>query len=752
MKKFILTSLILFSYTGLYAFSVSGRVIDSVTGNAVPDASVAIEELKSVQRTSAAGTFIFNDISSGYYTLHSAHPLYGNSTVTIRVKREFIIDIELAKTVHNIPPVINSYKKAENRPGSQSISSDDIKYMPLSGAGDSLHVLQTLPGVSSTFAMGSVPVIRGLNPIYDKTYIDDIPVDYPYHYFPPIVPFLSSINETIIDKATLHKSPYPMTYDDSIGSIIQVKTREVQQPGVHGKIILNPVLPVFPTIYCEAAPTADFSLLFAGRRTYIDWGADAADIDRSTTFYFQDHYLKLKYNLTSRHRFYLTMLGSDDYISLKKIDARSEYNVESLKWQYLISRKIFLETSFLRNRINHYMSDKKVNGWENPVYISYTPTYYKAAQTLTADFYVFDTKTGYEYIRHKDGVSGNINISDFTDYDIADQTGRSATAAFPIKGNTFSVFNETGVDLYPVHLNLGARYKHYGPLSSNSFSYRGMASYIVKSQRLKFYGGGGSYHAQPDMYYYLGNFSGNLKESNSYTGVLGFEKSLTDKITGQIETYYAKYNNLFSGVLGKAASTQLQKLSQINPYSKDTSGSAFGAECFIKGKLGPVYGWTSYSLSRSRMSDGTDEYFSDYDQTHLFKISVLTHLGRWTPSAVWHYSTSMPYTPITGSTLDTSGGYGVYVPQYGSYNSKRYPSHHKLDVKLTYTRGNARFYVEAWNFYYIKGYDRDENKFKTNRSYLFPVFHNSQPYSSSNPEKQSDLPDAFLWAGIEICF
>jgi len=621
--------------------------------------------------------------------------------------------------------------------------------MPMSGIGDSLHLLQSLPGVGSTFSMGSVPVIRGLNPIYDKTYIDDIPVDYPYHYIPPIVPLLSSINETIIDKATIYKGPYPLTYDDSIGSIIQVKTKEVQEPGVHGKIILNPLLPLFPTLYCEAAPSADFSLLFAGRRTYIDWAVDAADADRENTYYFQDHYLKLKYNFSSEHRFYFTTIGSDDYLSNDSIEARNEYHAESLKWQYLMSRHFFLETSLLRNRTDHYFTDKDVDPGENPVNVTYAPLMYRLMQTLTADLSVFDIKTGYEYIIHKDGVSGNVDISDLVNYEISKQSGGSTTVYFPIEGKTISVFNETGIDLHPLHLNFGARYKHYGPLDSNSFSYRGMASYLIKSQDLKIYGGGGSYHAQPDMYYYLGDFDHDLKESKSYNGVLGFEKKLIKDITGQIETYYAKYENLFSGNSGGTASTELQRLSQINPYSNDSSGKSYGAEFFLKGKFGPVYGWTSYALSRSRMSDGDKEYYSDYDQTHIFKIAVLSNLGRWTPSVIWHYYTSMPYTPITGSTSD---GNGDYDPQYGSHNSKRYSAQHRLDAKLTYTRENVRYYVEIWNVYYVKGYDTDDGEVKTNKAYICPKYDTDKPYSNDNPEKQSDIPTAFLWAGVEICF
>jgi len=746
VKKIIFASLIFLSATGLYAFPVSGRITDSDSGKPVPDISVAIEELKTVQKTSFDGSFSFENIPAGHYTLHTAHPLYGNNTTKIRIKRKFVINIELSKTVHILTPVVNSYNRNSSRPGNQSISSDDIKYMPMSGAGDSLHLLQSLPGVGSSFSIGTVPFIRGLNPIYDKTYIDDIPVDYPYHYIPPIVALISSINETIIDKAAIHKGPYPMTYDDSLGSIIQVKTKEVENPGVHGKIILNPIIPIFPTIYCEAAPIPDFSLLFAGRRTYIDWAADAAAIESSSRYYFQDHYLKLKYNLFSKHRLYFTTIGSDDYISTDKLEARNQYHAESLKWQYLINRQFFLETSFLRNRTNHYFFEKDD---DDSLDVAYTPLMYRVMQTLSADVSIFEIKTGYEYIIHKDGVSGNIDLSDLVDYDISDYSTGSTSASFPIEGKTFSVFNEPGVNLHPLRLNFGARYKYYGPLSSHSVSYRGMASWYVTDQNLKIYAGGGTYHAQPDMYYYLGDFNDSLKESTSHNGVLGFEKKLTKDLTGQIETYYTKYEDLFSGNFGNISSTELQRLSQINPYSKDTSGHSYGAECFIKGNWGRLYGWTSYSLSKTRMSDGDDEYNSDYDQTHIFKAAVLTHKGRWTPSAIWHYYTSMPYTPITGSTPD---GDGKYNPQYGSYNSKRYPAHHRLDLKLTYTRDNIRFYVEMWNVYYVKGYDEADDEAITNDTYLFPVFDNNKPYSSSNPEKQSDVPAAFFWAGLEICF
>ncbi len=739
-ESFFIFSFILISFTGVEALTISGKITDSTTGKEIRDVSIAIVELKAVTVTPADGSFYFENIPAGYYTLYTAHTLYGNKTIRIRVKRKFKLSIELSKTVHSIP-VTNGYKTIGSHPGKQSISSDDIRYMPMSGAGDSLHLLQTLPGAGSTFLMGTVPIIRGLNPIYDKTYIDDIPVDYPYHYIPPIFPILSSINETIIDKATIFKGPYPMTYDDSIGSIIQIKTKEVQGPGVRGKIILNPVLPIFPTIYCEAAPTADFSLLFAGRRTYADLFINSMPIATPYDFYLQDHYLKLKYNISSQHRFYFTTLGSDDYLSIKRYEARTSYHVESIKWQYLISKNLFIESSVLRNRTEHYFSQKVKEGI--PIKVVFSPLMYRFAQTFTADLSFVEMKTGYELIIHKDGISGNADISELLRAILAKDSG-GAAAEFPIEGKTYSIFNETAVDLKPVRLNLGARYKYYGPLSTSTVSYRGIASYTIKKQNLKIYTGGGSYHAQPDMYYYLDYSRHGLKESKSYNGNFGVEKNLTRDITGQIEAYYAKYEYLFPGNFDKISSSRIQKFFQINPYLNDESGSAYGIEGFVKGNWGKIYGWASYSLSNSRMSDGENEYDSDYDQTHIFRLALLTHRGRWTPSIVWHYYTSMPHTPITGKS---AGG----ETEYGEHNSERYPAQHRLDLKLSYTIDNTRFYAEIWNIYYLWGYNFEKKEAETNQGYLYPVLDKKKPYSDSNPSMRPDVP-AFISAGVEICF
>ena len=76
MKKFFFTLAVLLSGTGLHAFSVSGKVTDSGTGQGLQNVSVVIEEIKAVNVTSSDGSFVFENIPAGFYTIHTAHPLY----------------------------------------------------------------------------------------------------------------------------------------------------------------------------------------------------------------------------------------------------------------------------------------------------------------------------------------------------------------------------------------------------------------------------------------------------------------------------------------------------------------------------------------------------------------------------------------------------------------------------------------------------------------------------------------------------
>ncbi|MCP4132850.1 MAG: TonB-dependent receptor, partial [bacterium] len=171
-----------------FAFDVTGKVLSKETAEPLPGAAVGIEEPGAIEYTNSAGDFTFKDIKKGKYHLYIAHPEYENKIITVTVKKNFHIEVELGVRSFTGDTIDNRYYNAEDRFGGQYISGENIKDFPLRGAGDSLHLLQTLPGVGGGSYLSTVPIIRGGNPLYDRYYIDDIPVDFPYHYVGSIVP------------------------------------------------------------------------------------------------------------------------------------------------------------------------------------------------------------------------------------------------------------------------------------------------------------------------------------------------------------------------------------------------------------------------------------------------------------------------------------------------------------------------------------------------------------------------------------
>ncbi|MCP4131795.1 MAG: hypothetical protein GY754_12520 [bacterium] len=583
--------------------------------------------------------------------------------------------------------------------------------------------------------MSTVPIIRGGNPLYDRYYIDDIPVDFPYHYVGSIVPLFSSINENIIDKASVIKGTAPLNYDDTLGNIIHIKTKDPDEAGVHGKIQLDPVVPVLPSVYVTAVPLEDLSVTFAGRRSYADLVTDLDDVEVS----FQDHYLKVSYNLFDNHRIYFISFGVDDYQAYKNFSARNTYTVWALKWEYLITKKYFLKTIISRYSTEQYFENTNIYQGMAGAYLKFNPLQYRIYQEFNAVVKNFYLKTGYEFLLHDNGVEGNITLSDLPDLDLLDNTGNSLTVRYPVEGKTISLFSEMGADFDPFWANLGVKFKYYGPLSNSSFSMRAMCGVNINNKNTV-YGGGGLYHAHPDVYYYLGETEPGFNDSKAYNAVLGYKSEFLPNLTGQLELYYSSYKDLASVNIGMINNSEYKKITQFNPFSGEKEGTSYGAELSVKGNIKDFYGWVSYAFSVSKRSNddnNLEDFYSDFDQTHLFKIAAAAKFGNWTPSVLLHLYSSLPYTPVTGATQNGSS----YSPTYGDYNSERFPLHFRIDAKVTYTtEGNSRFYVEVWNVLY------------TQSNYLYQDFNSGSPYSNENPENKADLLPIFVWIGMELCF
>ena len=127
-----------------------------------------------------------------------------------------------------------------------------------------------------------------------------------------------------------------------------------------------------------------------------------------------------------------------------------------------------------------------------------------------------------------------------------------------------------------------------------------------------------------------------------------------------------------------------------------SKGRSYGLEFVLRRQLGgSVFGWATYSLSRSeRKAEGYGTMPFMFDQTHVVNAVASWEVGRhWTLGAAYHFHTGRPYT---AEYLDPSGLYSSETCR-GKPFSKRLPDFWKLDVRI-----QKREVFETWYFdFYI---------------------------------------------------
>ena len=203
----------------------------------------------------------------------------------------------------------------------------------------------------------------------------------------------------------------------------------------------------------------------------------------------------------------------------------------------------------------------------------------------------------------------------------------------------------------------------------------------------------------------------------------GYYKTMNDLIT-----YKAGYSNL--------ESTEAWE----NAVETGGEGKSYGAELFLQKKKGKTTGWIGYTLSWSnRRFDNInfgEWYPYKYDRRHDFSL-VISHKfnEEWDIGATLVYGTGNAITFPQGVYLGMTQEFrdkltAELVESYGSRNSTRLPSYHRLDFainkhrrkenwKSTWTLGAYNLYNRKNPFFAYLAYQDDQRVAK--QVSLFPI-------------------------------
>jgi len=719
-------------------YSVSGTVKDKKNGELLIGVSVKVSEDPAINVVANEYGFYSLSLPEGNYTLIISNPGYKDFEQQIKVDQNIKLDLPLipqeteTKAIDEV--VVTAIKKDKNltsaQMGAETLNIKNIEKLPvLFGEKDVMKTIQLLPGIKSNGEGSSGFSVRGGATDQNLILLDEAPVYNASH----LLGFFSTFNSDALKDASIIKGNSPAQYGGRLSSVLDVKMKDGNNKdyNVNGGIgLISSRLSVEGPIQKEKS-----SFIVSGRRTYADLFLKTSKDYKDNKLYFYDLNLKANYQINENNRIYLSGYFGRDVLGLGDTFNTDWGNTTAtLRWNSIISSKLFSNTSFIYSNYDYKISLKnddtvfdlnsKIRDWN-----------------LKQDFTWFagnkhSVKFGLQSIYHTltpSSASGT-TVSSFArnpryswENAVYINDDYKATEKLTINyGARLSMFSVLGGDTFNTYEN--------GMLTDSKFLEKGKfgKTYVNLEPRIS-----ANYRIN-EVSSVKGGYSRNTQNlhllSNSNSGNptdqwIGSSYTVKPEIADQISLGYSRnFNNnnyeLNAEVYYKDMKNQIdfKNGAQIGfDTGADVEsellfgkGRAYGLELIAKKKSGKLTGWISYTLSKTERKingiNNNEWYNARMDKTHDLSIVATYQLNpKWSFSGLFVYSTGNAVTFPTGKYELN----GQTIFQYSNRNADRMPAYHRMDLSATYEPSSNKRFRGSWTFGIYNLYGR-ENAYTIN--------------------------------------
>jgi TonB family protein len=565
----------------------------------------------------------------------------------------------------------------------RTITPEEIKNLP-GTQGDALKSIQNFPGIArAPFGIGFL-VIRGSDPTDSAVYLGEHEIPQLFHFGG----ITSVFNSDVLEKIDFIPGNFDARYGDAVGGVIDVKPRAGRRDGYHGYVDSD----LFDTGVMAEGPVGKGSFVLSGRRSYIDVllpavVPDDAGLDISVAPRYYDYQALFDYPV-SKGNLSAKVFGSDDRTRLV---AANPNDVEP-------TQRDQFETSLSFHRADlHYT--RKEGPWDFLV----TPSFrYDDVGAAAGGLFRFRLRSYNFSGRAEIGYRASPRVYAMFGAQVIGGTleidAESVPVPTPGAGSTETRLRLRSSDSFFLPgvyttfvLNLTDRFVLYPSVRLNQYAL--LYKKTTTDPRLRFVwqvgdltsikGGVGLYQQIPDFPEWNPRF-GNprvLPEKALHTS-LAIGRDLPRDIRIELTGFY-KYLWDLATPSQSLAIRQNGEVGLEN-FASHGAGRIVGGELFVRKALTRnVFGWLSYTLSRSERRQLPSEDFRlfDFDQTHILTVIGVYRLPKgWQVGARFRLVSGNPFTPVTGATYDASGS--GYIPISGEYNSARVPAFHQLDLRV----------------------------------------------------------------------
>ncbi|MBE4949283.1 TonB-dependent receptor [Chryseobacterium culicis] len=719
-------------------YSVSGTVKDKKNGELLIGVSVKVSEDPAINVVANEYGFYSLSLPEGSYTIIISNPGYQDFEQQITVDQNIKLDLPLlpAETAEKAidEVVITGIKKDKNltsaQMGAETLSIKNIEKLPvLFGEKDVMKTIQLLPGIKSNGEGSSGFSVRGGATDQNLILLDEAPVYNASH----LLGFFSTFNSDALKDASIIKGNSPAQYGGRLSSVLDVKMKDGNNKdyNLNGGIgLISSRLSVEGPIQKEKS-----SFIVSGRRTYADLFLKTNKDYKDNKLYFYDLNLKANYQINENNRIYLSGYFGRDVLGLGDTFNTDWGNTTAtLRWNSIISSKLFSNTSFIYSNYDYKISLKnddtvfdlnsKIRDWNlkqdftwfagnkhavrfglQSIYHTLTPS---SASGTTVSSFARNPRYSWE---------NAVYVND--DYKATEKL----TINYGLRLSMFSVLGGDTFNTYENGVLTDSRFLEKGKFGKTYTNLEPRISANYRINEVSSVKGGYSRNTQ-NLHLLSNSNSGNPTDQwigSSYTVKpeiadqisLGYSRNFNNNnYELNAEIYYKDMKNQIDFKNG--AQIGFDTGADVESELLFGKGRAYGLELIAKKKSGKLTGWISYTLSKTeRKIDGINNnewYNARMDKTHDLSVVATYQLNsKWSFSGLFVYSTGNAVTFPTGKYELN----GQTIFQYSNRNADRMPAYHRMDLSATYEPSSNKRFRGSWTFGIYNLYGR-ENAYTIN--------------------------------------
>ena len=698
------SSSLIFAQTG----TLRGTVEDSTSGEALPYATILVEETKIGISTDINGNFTLPSIPANEnLTIRISYIGFFTKTIQISLKPGKITQLSILliparlqlQEIEAIGKRIS--KEKETDLGLQRMTVKELELLPKGVETDIMRSLQLLPGVKSSGDVSARYYVRGGGSDQNLVLLNGVSVYNPFH----AMGLFSVIDPEMINVVELYKGGYTAEYGERLSSILNLVTKNGNRNRYTGSANLS-MLTLKGSV---EGPIPNGSFIVTGRKSLFNDVLKKFTNYKDAPFNFYD--ISFKANFATTDDKTLSKISVFGFNSNDKLIQES-VSKEDFKW----SNNLYGATWF--------------QAWESPLYSEMTVSYSgfdaevfpKQSHalgrknkvediTLRMDFtYVYDSR---------DELKVGYYVKSFTS-DYYFENLRNIKTTITDKGANISVYGKYRLLRFDSFIaDVGARF-NAAPLAekNNTRIEPRINSKINVSPLLSLKFAWGIYSQEmvtlSDDNDIISLFEPwiivpeYLTAPSAIHYVAGADVNLTDKLSLNFETYYKKMKNI--------TELNYDKINAEDPDLIPASGESYGWEFMLQYLDSRMMASVGYSLSWAYMESNGWLYYPRYDSRHQVTCMLNYNFGNdWNASAIWTLSSGQPFTQIEGfyDKLYFDNLYTMWFvfENYQPFtilsdrNLGRLPYYHRLDLSLV-KKFNLFFMDVSFSLNVINVYDR----------------------------------------------